>query len=167
MVIAHLAALGRRRLAFASAQPTGSAAEARLAGYLDAVQEVDRGGSRRVELGDFSADFGRAAARRLVAGADRPDAIVCGADVVALGVLSTLHEMGVAIPDDIAVAGFDDIPYAAIASPGLTTVRQPTDEMGKECVRLLEQRIADPGRAHSSSVFSPSLVVRGSTVKGS
>jgi LacI family transcriptional regulator len=164
MAVEHLATLGRRHFAFVSAEPSASAARLRLESYARTVEAVDPSGARRVELGEFSADFGRTAAKRLIESDDPLDAIVCGADVVALGVISALHAAGRSVPDDIAVTGFDGIPYAEDASPGLTTAQQPFEAIGRECVRLLEERIAEPDGPPRSSTFIPSLIVRPSTV---
>jgi LacI family transcriptional regulator len=164
MAVEHVASLGCRRLAFASAAPTGSAGKLRLQAYLDAACEVDVSAPDRVELDDFSAEAGQRAAARLLERPDPPDAIICGADVIALGVLSVIQARGLSVPGDVAVTGFDDIPYAEFSSPALTTVRQPTDALGRECVRLLEERIADPNKPHTSSIFTPTLVARRSTL---
>jgi LacI family transcriptional regulator len=164
LAVEHVVSLGRRRLAFASAAPIGSAAQLRLRAYLEATRVVDPAADTRVELGDFSASFGRTAVARLLERPDRPDAIICGADVIALGVMSAVQSRGLNVPGDVAVTGFDDIPFAELALPSLTTVRQPTDAIGRECVRLLEERLGDPQVAHRSSIFAPTLVARQSTL---
>ena len=163
LAVKHVASLGRTRFAFVSSVPSASAMRLRLDSYVEAVQDIDPAGVERIELGMFSAQFGREAAARLMALDNPPDAIICGADVVALGVMSELHALGFSIPVDVAVTGFDDIPFGEVASPGLTTVHQPTEALGLECVRLLEERIADSKKAYRISVFTPSLVVRSST----
>jgi LacI family transcriptional regulator len=82
-------------------------------------------------------DHGRRAGLAILSQADRPDGIVCANDEVALGVLSAARSLGVRVPDDVAVTGWDDIPLATHAHPPLTTVRQPTRELGAQTARVL------------------------------
>src|SRR5690606_39764175 len=97
----------------------------RLDGYRRAAARCP-GPADRVLLGDFSLEWGRSAARRLLdEGAPLPDGVVCGNDTIALGVLRELSAGGVRVPADVMVGGVDDIPFAALAEPALTTGRQP------------------------------------------
>jgi LacI family transcriptional regulator len=88
------------------------------------------------------------------------DGIVCGNDAIALGVLRGLRQRGAGVPGDVAVTGFDDISFAAIADPPLTTVRQQWDAMADECVRLL---LEPAGHGPRSIAITPALQVREST----
>lgn len=171
----HLRALGRNRTAYVGAAPASSPARERLATYRD-LADGDVGDDRL--LGDFSLDWGREAARRLLARRQLPDAIVCGNDLIALGVLRGLRAAGADVPADVAVTGFDDIGFAEVAEPALTTVRQPVDEIGATAVARLLQRIADGNTLAGTEddpdpspwqhlEIPPELVVRGSTVPGS
>ncbi|GAA4884134.1 LacI family DNA-binding transcriptional regulator [Saccharopolyspora cebuensis] len=158
LVVEHLAALGTRRTAFVGAEPTDSAAQARLDGYRRAAP----GGADDVLLGDFSKEWGQRAGTRLLDRAELPGAIVCGNDTIALGVLSALAERGVAVPDEVRVTGFDDIPYAALAQPPLTTVRQPQGAIAAEAVRLLTARWDGAEPVSQRTAIAPELVVRAS-----
>jgi len=92
--------------------------------------------------------------------ADRPDAIVCGSDNVAIGLIRSLAALGYSVPDDIAVVGFDDAPYAALSTPALTTVRQPFAEMAKTAFARLVQRIRNPNMGPCTLHLPAELVVR-------
>jgi LacI family transcriptional regulator len=161
LVVEHLRRAGCRTFALVSSRTGDSAARARLAAYRDTVGHED-GGSRTL-LGDFSVDWGREAAAELLANGSLPDALVCAADVIALGVNAALGEAGVRVPHDVAVTGFDDIAFASVSTPALTTLRQPTDAIGAAGVRLLTDRVAGTTRPAVTEFLAPELVVRGST----
>lgn len=162
LVMEHLRATGRSSFAFVSSETIDSTARLRLDSYL---REVDGAPDpTRVLLGDYSVEWGREAARRLVQSGPLPDAIVCGADVVALGVNAALAELGVDVPGEVAVTGFDDISFASLSSPALTTLRQPADEIGACAVELLQARIGAASADPETRLLMPSLIVRGSTV---
>ncbi len=162
LVFEHLRARSCRSFAFVSAEPASSSAHLRLDAFQRAVRAGSATGSA-VLLGEFTVDWGREAARRLLATGPLPDAVVCGADIVAIGVLTELREAGVRIPDDVLVTGFDDVGFAELALPGLTTVRQPVDRIAAEAVRLLDARLRDADAPSQRSVLAPVLVERAST----
>ncbi|MFJ6214836.1 LacI family DNA-binding transcriptional regulator [Streptomyces sp. NPDC092296] len=180
LVLEHLAATGRRRICFVGAAGTNSAAVERRAAYEAGVAALDPQAPGRVELGDFSVAWGRAAVDRIWP--DRPDAIVCANDLIALGALRRLQQLSVDVPGEVAVTGFDDIPIATLADPDLTTVRQPSGELAAEAARLLDQRLADQrpadqrpadqrpadGRPRSPRAIrlAPQLVIRASSAPG-
>ena len=155
----HLLDSGRRRIAFVAGPADNFEARERLRGYRAAIEAA--GGSERVVAGDFSEQSGRAAAGELVAAAP-PDAIFCANDMMAIGCLVALRDSGVRVPEDIALAGFDDIPIARYVSPALTTAAVPIAEIGRRalecCVDLIAGRSTD--RRH---LFQPVLAVRSST----
>lgn len=139
-VIAHLAELDRRRIAYLGATDTDSAAEQRHAGVVEAAD--DHGLTLVTTLtGEYTARFGEAGARRLLDDGPVPDAIVCGNDLIALGVLRALVHAGVAVPDDVAITGVDGIIFADLTTPRLTTVVQPVDAIGATAVERLVARI--------------------------
>nr|WP_281377616.1 substrate-binding domain-containing protein [Saccharopolyspora hordei] len=156
-VVRHLTERGARSLVFVGAEPTDSAAQARLDGYRRAV-----GDGEDVLLGDFSKEWGQRAAELLLQRGALPDGIVCGNDTIALGVLGELTSRRVRVPEDVLVTGFDDIPYAALAQPALTTVRQPQQQIAAEAVRVLDARLAGEETALRSTAITPDLVVRAS-----
>lgn len=91
------------------------------------------------------------------------DAVVCANDAIALGVLRLLHRSGRGVPDDVAVVGVDDIAFAELAEPALTTVRQPLGELGQEAVRLLIERIEGREGPPRRVTLPVELIVRGSS----
>lgn len=159
-LFAHLTGLGCRRFACVSSSTHISTAMERLRWYQRLTQGVDQESSPRVYIGDFSLDWGREAARRIVDG-PLPDAVVCANDLVAAGVLQVLEEQGVAVPDNLMVTGFDDTILATVCRPQLTTIRQPLARIGAEAVAAVMG--PGPGSATKRVVLRAELVVRGST----
>ncbi|MFT8872552.1 MAG: LacI family DNA-binding transcriptional regulator [Sporolactobacillus sp.] len=92
-------------------------------------------------------------------------AIVCATDRLAIGVVGGVQQLGLDIPKQVAITGFDGVFLDRIASPKLTTIRQPVVEMGKELAKMLLQKIALDGERIGGRIFQPELVVRGSTVE--
>jgi LacI family transcriptional regulator len=93
---------------------------------------------------------------------DSVTVIVCGNDLIAIGVMRALHEMGRRVPGDVSVAGFDDIPWAGYSIPGLATVRQPFGALGKQAADLLIRRISGDDSPLMSLKLGMRLVPRGS-----
>lgn len=156
-VARHLVDLGHRRIAFLGGPPTSASNAERLS----VLGEMARGGLDLVEVpaGAMFADGFAAADQAL---AHDVTAIVGYNDLVAYGALARLHERGVAVPGEVSVTGFDDIPFARYASPPLTTVAVPQEQLGVEAWRrlravLTEEQVPDDAR------FVPELVVRAST----
>jgi DNA-binding LacI/PurR family transcriptional regulator len=137
---------------------------ARLAGWRDALDAagIDWNAVPVGSAPGGDRDTGRRAAAQLLDRADRPTAIVALYDVLALGALDAAAERGIAVPGELSVAGFDDIPEAALSTPALTTIRQPHARKGTEAVRLLLE--ADEAE---SVVLPHELVVRASTAPAS
>ncbi|MEV6928160.1 LacI family DNA-binding transcriptional regulator [Dactylosporangium sp. NPDC051485] len=147
-----------------------------LAGLADIHPTVDRvAGWRRAltQAGRDPADaplmhvpFGRAdgyhAGRRLLSGAQRPDALFVTSDEQALGVLRAAAELGLRVPDDVAICAFDGIDGAAYTVPALTTMRQPVDQLGRSAVEWLVGKIADPELPTRRIIHTTTLVARGS-----
>jgi DNA-binding LacI/PurR family transcriptional regulator len=160
LVASHLLARGHRRFAFlGEAQESDlyvSPSQRRLAGFRAAL------GSYPLEVrparhGVVSAV---AAARELLAGADRPTAVFAANDTLAAGVMRAAHSLGLAVPEDLAVVGFDDGELAEALD--LTTVRQPLEESGRAAAELLLQRLDGPG-APRSIALGLELIARGSS----
>ncbi|EHN78334.1 LacI family transcriptional regulator, partial [Streptomyces coelicoflavus ZG0656] len=111
---------------------------------------------------------GRDAGARLLGLADRPTAVFCANDLLALGVLQAMYAAGVGVPDDLAIVGYDDIEFAAAAAVPLTSVRQPAVTMGAMAAELLleetELEGTDRTHPHRRVVLQPELVVRRSSL---
>ena len=160
----HLLELGHRRIGFITGKLEFGAARDRLNGYQAAFAdfhcEVDR---TLICEGDFQRPRALAAARALLSGFVRPTAIFASNDVSAFGVMEAAREVGLRIPEDLSVVGFDDIPEASNVDPPLTTVRQPLEEMGCVAARtllaMMHQRELRPDRIE----LPTRLIVRGSS----
>lgn len=157
-VVDHLVAAGRCKLVFVSAELTNYSAKARRSAFDSALSRHGLTPAQAPLLGGFEVEWGLTAAA--LVDLSVVDGIVCGNDAIALGLLRGLRKAGVAVPADVAVTGFDDISFAEISDPPLTTVRQHWDVIADECVRLLLQP-ADHGPR--SIAITPTLQVREST----
>lgn len=135
----QIIALGHRKIGMISA-PTQSndRARARIEGVRDAMREagIDPKSLRIVET-DYGIDTGADAFEQMMAADTRPSAVLCGNDVLAAGAVKKAIELGISIPDDVSVTGFDDIELANVISPALTTVHVPHRDMGKKAARML------------------------------
>lgn len=156
---AHLVGLGRRRVAAVGAQhtPEGAGARLRLAGYTAALADAGIGYDERLVAATpawHRAD-GAAALRHLLASGARPDAVFCFSDTLALGALRALHEAGLRVPADVAVAGFDDIEDGRFSVPTLTTVSPDKERIARLAVDLLAGRLAGERDAPAREVTAP------------
>ncbi|QFY07277.1 beta-glucosidase [Nonomuraea phyllanthi] len=155
----HLLARGRRRIGMICGPMDLVAVQDRLAGHRAALH---RAGLRPLlALADVTRASGAAAARQLLADDPSLDAVFAAGDQLAIGALHALHEAGRRVPEDVAVAGFDDIDAASATTPGLTTVRVPVADQALALARLLLSRLE--GRHTTSVVLPTRLVVRDST----
>ncbi|HEX5997355.1 MAG TPA: LacI family DNA-binding transcriptional regulator [Jiangellales bacterium] len=163
---AHLAERGHRRIAFVGGPlPLRQVAD-RLNGATAALAEHDVAPPHVVETRHLSVSAGRDAADEITAlpAGNRPTAIFCANDLLALGVLQGLIACGLRVPEDMAVMGYDDIEFAAAAAVPLSSVRQPREELGRTAAQLLLEETGDArGHQHRHVVFQPELVVRQSS----
>jgi LacI family transcriptional regulator len=136
----HLAACGYRRIAHIRGPRSNFDAEERLRGYRAGLGAL----RAAVIAGDFSEESGYRAGQALAAAGARPDAVFAGNDAMAIGCLFALTEAGLRVPDDVALAGFDDIPVARFVHPPLTTVRVDVAAMGRRALERLAAAIGDP-----------------------
>jgi LacI family transcriptional regulator len=163
LVLDHLVDSGCTSTAFVSGDATTSAGRSRLEAFESALRRLPHVHADRPVLGSFTFDFGREAARELLDRRPLPQAVVCGSDIVALGVLRELQSHGLSVPDDVLVTGFDGIAFHELASPSLTTVRQPVAALAAEAVRLLQLRLSGDAEPPRRSQISPTLRVRSSS----
>jgi len=134
----HLAGLGHRRIGFIVGEPRYGASQARRAGYVDAMKQLNLPVTDSwIRQGDFTFQSGLDQAKALLSLPDRPTAIFASNDDMALGCLTAAAEAGLMVPGEISIAGFDDSPSARFSRPQLTTVRQPVVEMASLATRLL------------------------------
>ena len=131
------------------------------AGPGESILQVAR--REEIEIPHLCYADGLAASRRLLSGAERPDAIFAANDVMALAVIDVARsEFGLQIPGDLAVVGFDDIGVAAHAAYDLTTVHQPVAAMIDAAADMMQELLADPSRRPSDRRLASRLVIRGS-----
>lgn len=160
----YLAAEGHRRLGFIGGPPRPSTSVERKRGFRQGLASAGIAWDEALcRYGDFSHADGHAAMRELLSLDDPPTAVFCVNDLTALGALDGARSMGRRVPEDIWVAGYDDIAMSAWEAFDLTTVRQPIPEMVAMAVRMLLDRIADPSLSPRQHRFPNELVVRGST----
>ena len=166
----HLLDIGRRRIAFVGGPMAIRQVSDRLAGAQSAADEVPNAQIEVIELDALTVIAGRDAGAMILARAphERPDAIFAANDLVAMGVLQALLMSSdggpsVRVPEDIALIGYDDIDFASAAVVPLSSISQPSAQMGQTAVELLLNEAADPSADRRKVVFSPKLVVREST----
>jgi LacI family transcriptional regulator len=162
--IEHLIGQGHRRIGFITGRPDVGATQKRLAGYRDALSAAgipsDPG---LVVEGDFQAPRAFHATRQLLALPEPPTAVFASSDVAAFGVLRAAREADLDVPRDLSVVGFDDIREAGHLGAGLTTVRQPLEEMGRVAVERLMSLLRDPAQRPRRIVLETELIVRQTT----
>jgi LacI family transcriptional regulator len=163
--VALLIAEGYRKVAIISGPLTHSTGRERLQGYAAALSEAGIAElPEYVQVVDFREENGFAAAMHLLALGDRPDALFVTNVDMTIGALRALYEQGLRIPEDIAIVGFDEFPFARIAMPPLTTVEQPVEMLALTAVDLLMRRIEQRTTAEPTTIrLLPKLNVRRSS----
>ncbi|MFE5393334.1 LacI family DNA-binding transcriptional regulator [Streptomyces sp. NPDC056568] len=170
LAVRHLTGAGHRSLAYVSGPPHLRQVQDRRTGAREAVARagLPPAALREIPTERLDVAAGRDAGARLLGLAQRPTAVFCANDLLALGVLQFMYTAGVGVPDDLAIVGYDDIEFAAAATVPLTSVRQPARAMGARAADLLLQEAGDraAGHRHEHVVLQPELVVRGSSLPG-
>ncbi|MDQ3782980.1 MAG: LacI family transcriptional regulator [Actinomycetota bacterium] len=162
LAVDHLVGLGHRRIAHVSGG-AGAGADSRVTGYRRAMRRHRLSDQVRVVPGAYTEAGGAAGATALWADGSPPTGIVAPNDLAAIGVIQAVEDMGLRVPDDVSVVGYDDSSVAALAHIGLTSVRQHPEEMGARAVELLVERI-DRGRSAACHlVLEPSFTIRSTT----
>jgi DNA-binding LacI/PurR family transcriptional regulator len=166
--VGHLVESGRTRVATVAGPQDMVPGRDRLLGWRTALEasglEVDP--SLAEPAADFTHEAGTMAMEALLERRPELDAVFAASELLALGALRALKDAGRRVPEDVAVAGFDDSPLAATADPPLTTVLQPIEEMGRVMARMLLTAIETGDRTARSKVLGTELIVRASTTGG-
>ncbi|MGV9383691.1 LacI family DNA-binding transcriptional regulator [Nonomuraea sp. NPDC003707] len=158
-LVAHLRALGHRRIAFVSGPSTLSTGRERTEAFLRATAEHGLEIPQEyVRVGDFRAGSGQRITSELLDLPEPPQAIFLGDNLMALGALDAISERGLEIPRDVALASFDDVPWFNHVHPRITAISQPTAELGRRAVRVILDVLS--GRAAESVVLPARLVAR-------
>ncbi|MDR3708974.1 MAG: LacI family DNA-binding transcriptional regulator [Capsulimonadaceae bacterium] len=166
--VRHLLDLGHTRIGNLQGLQLADDAVERSAAFKSLTESLGCDADPRLVVnGSFTRSSGCAGALSLLDqdASSRPTAIVCANDRIAIGVLDAARQLGLRVPDDLSIVGFDDILTAEITEPGLTTVRQPLKQMGSAAVDILLERIDDLNGPVQKLVMRPELIVRGSTAR--
>jgi len=159
----HLLDAGHRRIAYIRGEDDHESTELRYRGYADALRLAGIPPDPALEASsNFNRQGGLHTATHLLT-TQRPTAIVAGADPIAFGALDAARKLGLSVPDDLSIVGFDDLPQAAHTVPPLTTVRQPLHDMGRAGTRALLSLIARQPLATDDIRLTPKLIVRATT----
>ena len=162
--VRHLIDKGHRHIALIEGRTQVSTTRERRRGYLDAL--AAHGIAVRKELmrtGDFKQESGRVLANELLDLRRPPTALFVCNNLMTVGALSALHQRDVRIPAEVALVGFDDLPWAEALDPPPTVVRQPAYDVGRQAMELLLKRIMEPARPAVTVRLVPELVIRKST----
>jgi LacI family transcriptional regulator len=159
----HLADQGHERIGLITGDPENRETHERRAGYRTALTEAGLPYTEAwVAEGDFSRASGEEAARTLLAASPRPTAVFASNDYMAIGAIRALQAAGHAVPDDVAVVGFDDLPSARHFAPALTTIDARMVDLGTEAIGLLMEKTEDEACSRRVRRLAPSLRVRSS-----
>lgn len=162
-VAEHVLDRGHDRLAMIGGPAPLWSAGQRLAGYREALAAA-RKNPDEVPFyeGDYRQESGNRLAAKALAGgaAERPTALICANDLMAVGALEYCKSAGIRVPDDVSIVGFDDVPVAALVTPRLTTTRQPAHHLGAAAARLLFDLIDEDTEAATPAPFPTTLMVR-------
>jgi LacI family transcriptional regulator len=162
-IAAHILALGHRKIGIITGDPTHASADARMKGYRAAFAAAGVTiAADAVEEGRYTYDSGHAAARKLLARAERPTAILAQNDDMAVGALIAAFEAGLTVPRDLSIAGFDDSEVARIAWPAITTVRQPVFDMAVAAADMVVAQLSG-AEAQMCRSHRHELIIRQST----
>ena len=167
--VSHLVSLGHRRIAMVVGPQRLTQVQDRVAGALRALEAagLPADALSLFECPAMTFADGLDAAQRLLGAHPRPTAVFCANDLVALGVLQVLTQRGIPVPGEISLVGYDDIEFAGAAAVPLTSVRQPSHRIGQVGIELLLAEVAaeetESEHAHHRVVYTPALVVRGSS----
>ncbi|MCS7240682.1 MAG: LacI family transcriptional regulator [Candidatus Bipolaricaulota bacterium] len=160
----HLADLGHKHIAFVGGPSNVHASRERMSAYRAVLSERGLPLKREwIVFASFTQEAGREVGRRLLSQSERPTAIFAANDLIALGIMEAAEELGLRIPDDLSLVGYNDIAYAGLPRIQLTTVAQPMREMGQIAANFVLDVVE--GRKHASlaAVLAPRLVVRRTT----
>ncbi len=160
----HLVSLGHKRIAILLGNMNRTSDKYRLQAFRQVLE--DNGLELEEDLvirTDYSLEDGKRAARGLLTSPKRPTAIFACFDFLAIGVYQAAKELGLHIPDDVSVVGFDNTILASIVDPPLTTIAQPIDEMGRQVMDLLVREIEGEKKTKQRVILPPELIIRQST----
>ena len=166
VAVSHLLEGGHERVAYVGGPPGLRQVADRHEGAVRALRRAGRDGSDLlvIETAALNVPAGQRAGAEIAAMRDRPTAVFCANDLVALGLLQEMTRQRIRVPDDVAIVGYDDIEFAAAAAVPLSSVRQPRQQLGRTAAQLLlEESLGDGEHQHRQVIFQPELEVRRSS----
>jgi LacI family repressor for deo operon, udp, cdd, tsx, nupC, and nupG len=164
--VKHLLALGHRRIGLISCDNDYLSTIHREEGYRKALRDADIEPEEELAGdGDYSFKSGLRAAGRLLSLKERPTAVFCISDIMAVGAIRAARERGLRVPEDFAVVGFDDISFASMCDPMLTTIAQPKYDLGCTAMELLLRQIRGGMKEPRDLILEFELMIRESTVR--
>jgi LacI family transcriptional regulator len=159
--VKHLIDLGYQRIGIVGGLPHLTTGKERNEGYLKALSEAGiETHQAYIKIGDFKSESGYRLTHELLETTPAPQAIFVANNLMTLGALRAIHERELHIPEDVALVGFDDMPWSGELCPPLTAVAQPTYDLGREAVRLLVRRLRTPHTSFNTVVLQTRLVIR-------
>jgi DNA-binding LacI/PurR family transcriptional regulator len=161
----YLLELGHQRIGFVAGEAYASPTREKLQGRDDALRAAGVDAADLVAHDRFTVSGGRRALRALVesSNGDCPTGVICSNDLMAIGALQEAATIGLRVPGDLSIVGFDGIEAASWTQPPLTTVEQPIQDIAEQAIQALRAQIEDPGQALPNYVFRPQLRVGGTT----
>ena len=164
LATSHLISLGHRRIAMITGRPDLQSAQLRETGYRQALAAARLPVPEDLIVGgDYDPDTSATAARRLLGRPDPPTAIFAANDVSAIAAMTAAAELGRSVPADLSIVGFDNIPESALATPPLTTINQPIQQMGEHSIHLLLQLIRGETPEITHITLDTTLITRHTT----
>lgn len=163
----HLIEKGRKNIAYIGGPLALGVCQDRLKGYQKALDAAGLHVKQHliITLEDFTFDLAGEALKQLWANADKPDGLICFADILAIGAMHAAHQLGIQVPEQLSIAGFGNDETSRFISPAITTMAQPSFEMGEMAARVLLEEIACSGEAHEKrhEIIKSRLIIREST----
>ena len=163
--VSHLVELGHSDIAFIGGTEHLRSAKCRLEAFRETMRRICPNQPERIYAGNFKIDGGQRAAEKMLSEKELPTAVIAANDLMAFGAIGAFRASGLQVPADVSVVGFDDIAFAALIEPPLTTVGLPRGEMGKRAVEALIETIKTPAQNGVEIPISARLVVRKSTAR--
>lgn len=163
----HLLELGHRRIGFINGPATFRQGRERRRGLLRALADAhldERDALLEVTVDPVNSEQGETAVAGLIRAGTLPSGLFCVNDFTAFGALRSITDAGLSVPDDVAVVGFDDIPFSSMLVTPLSSIRQPARRMGETAATLMMRTPGDAAESAQHVRFTPELVVRRSTV---
>jgi len=161
LALDHLYSLGRRNIAFLGSKLFSSGAKERFRSYKRYMDDLKiKFDESLIVFGEYTYESGIKMTEELLNRRVKFDAILCGNDLIAFGVIEVLKRKGINVPKDVSIVGYDDISFSSYHNPKLTTVHQPTYEMGQISTRIILDMISDVDKRVKHIRIEPSLVIR-------